>query len=91
MGASNMPSVNQMETQPWWHEDDLAELHKSLGIVGNSYSPLGTPDVRTNWNVNIHNDTTLTKVSLRLLWLSESARSWFRSSDDTADALLVRP
>ena len=58
-----MPSVNQIETQPWWHEDDLAALHKTLGIVGNSYSPLGTPDVRTNWDVNIHNDTTLTKIA----------------------------
>ena len=32
-GATMMPSVNQIEVQPWWHEDDLFAVNKKLGIV----------------------------------------------------------
>ena len=39
-----LPSVNQVEYHPYWHEDDLVTYCKSHNITFNSYSPLGAPD-----------------------------------------------
>ena len=53
---STIPSVNQIEYQPYWHEDDLLEYCKSKNITFNSYSPLGAPDwapTEHNWNGTI--------------------------------------
>ena len=50
------PSVNQVEFQPYWHEDDLLEYCKSKNITFNSYSPLGAPDwapTEHGWNGTI--------------------------------------
>lgn len=52
-----------MEVHPWWHDDTLIPLHKSLGIVGNGYAPFAAPDfIGSKWNVSIKEDPTLTKV-----------------------------
>ena len=51
-----IPSVNQVEYHPYWHEDDLLAYCKSQNIVFNSYSPLGAPDwapTKHNWNGTI--------------------------------------
>ena len=53
---SLIPSVNQVEYHPYWHEDDLVEYCKSKNILFNSYSPLGRPDgapVLKGWNGTI--------------------------------------
>ena len=51
-----IPSVNQVEFHPYWHEDDLVEYCKSQNITFNSYSPLGAPDwapTQRQWNGTI--------------------------------------
>ena len=51
-----IPSVNQVEYHPYWHEDYLLEYCKSKNITFNSYSPLGAPDwapTEHNWNGTI--------------------------------------
>ena len=51
-----IPSVNQVEYHPYWHEDDLLAYCKSQNITFNSYSPLGAPDwapTKHNWNGTI--------------------------------------
>ena len=56
MMNSMIPSVNQVEYHPYWHEDDLLEYCKSKNITFNSYSPLGAPDwapTEHNWNGTI--------------------------------------
>jgi len=56
MMNSSVPSVNQVEFHPYWHEDDLVKYCKSKSIVFNSYSSLGTPDwapTRHHWNGTI--------------------------------------
>ena len=56
MMNSTVPSVNQVEYRPYWHEDDLVQYCKSNNIVFNSYAPLGTPDwapTRHHWNGTI--------------------------------------
>ena len=56
MMKSMIPSVNQVEYHPYWHEDDLVEYCKSKNIVFNSYSPLGAPDwapTKHGWNGTI--------------------------------------
>lgn len=59
-----MPSVNQIEFHPYWHEDDLLAFHASLGIASNAYSPLDTPDfIQQKWNVSIYTDPTVTEVA----------------------------
>ena len=53
---STIPSVNQVEYHPYWHEDDLVAYCKSLNITFNSYAPLGTPDwapAAHHWNGTI--------------------------------------
>jgi hypothetical protein len=58
-----MPSVNQMEVHPWWHDDALIPMHRSFGIIGNGYAPFAAPDfIGSKWNVSIKADATLTKV-----------------------------
>ena len=52
----SLPSVNQVEYHPYWHEDDLVAYCKSQNIVFNSYAPLGTPDwapTAHSWNGTI--------------------------------------
>ena len=52
----SLPSVNQVEYHPYWHEDDLVAYCKSQNIVFNSYAPLGTPDwapTAHQWNGTI--------------------------------------
>ena len=56
MMNSMIPSVNQVEYHPYWHEDDLVEYCKSKNITFNSYSPLGAPDwapTQHQWNGTI--------------------------------------
>ena len=56
MMNSTIPSVNQVEYHPYWHEDDLVQYCQKNNIVYNSYAPLGTPDwapTRHNWNGTI--------------------------------------
>ena len=51
-----IPSVNQVEYHPYWHEDDLVAYCKTKNIVFNSYAPLGTPDwapAAHQWNGTI--------------------------------------
>ena len=53
---TSVPSVNQVEYHPYWHEDDLVQFCKANNIVFNSYASLGTPDWaphRHNWNGTI--------------------------------------
>ena len=50
MMNSMIPSVNQVEYHPYWHEDDLLEYCKSKNITFNGYSPLGAPD----WAPTVH-------------------------------------
>ena len=53
---SLIPSVNQVEYHPYWHEDDLLDYCKSKNIIFNSYSPLGAPDwapTEHGWNGTI--------------------------------------
>ena len=47
---STIPSVNQVEHHPYFHEDDLVQYCKSKNIVFNSYSPMGCPD----WAPTVH-------------------------------------
>lgn len=52
----SIPSVNQVEYQPYWHEDDLVDYCKSYNITFNGYSPLGAPDfgpIERHWNGTI--------------------------------------
>lgn len=56
MMKSMVPSVNQVEYQPYWHEDDLVNFCKSHNIVFNGYSALGAPDwgpATRGWNGTI--------------------------------------
>ena len=51
-----IPSVNQCEFHPYFHELDLVEFCKKRKIVFNGYAPLGTPDWgpwSQNWNSSI--------------------------------------
>ena len=79
---SSIPSVNQVEYHPYWHEDDLVSFCKSKNIVFNSYAPLGAPDWAPHshgWNGTIlelpvianigkaHN-VTAAQVILRWQW-----------------------
>ena len=41
---SMIPSVNQVEYHPYWHEDELVEYCKQNNILFNGYAPLGRPD-----------------------------------------------
>lgn len=42
---SLMPSINQVEFHPYWHEDDLVAYCAEYNITFNGYSPLGARDV----------------------------------------------
>ena len=53
---SLVPSVNQIEYHPYWHEDGLVEFCQNHSIAVNSYAPLGTPDWgpdHRDWNSTI--------------------------------------
>jgi len=41
---SLLPSVNQVEFHPYYHEDDLLEFCKENNILFNGYSSVGCPD-----------------------------------------------
>ncbi|CAF3588633.1 unnamed protein product [Adineta steineri] len=41
---STIPSVNQVEFHPYWHEDELLDFCQKQDITFNSYSPIGAPD-----------------------------------------------
>ncbi|CAF1634672.1 unnamed protein product [Adineta ricciae] len=41
---STLPSVNQVEFHPYWHEDELVDFCQKHNITFNSYSPVGCPD-----------------------------------------------
>ena len=56
MMNSTIPSVNQVEYHPYWHEDDLVQYCQKNNIVFNSYAPVGTPDwapTERHWNGTI--------------------------------------
>lgn len=42
---SLLPSVNQVEYHPYWHEDDLVGYCLARNITFNGYSPLGARDI----------------------------------------------
>lgn len=64
-GAAMMPSVGQNEYHPYWHESDLRQLDDSMGIQNNGYSPLGTPDVSTKWNISIFTDPVINDIATK--------------------------
>ena len=39
-----IPSVNQVEFHPYWHEDDLVKFCQNRSIVFNGYSPMASND-----------------------------------------------
>jgi len=51
---SSIPSVNQVEFHPYWHEDELVDFCKKHNITFNSYSPISCPDhavtLGPSWN-----------------------------------------
>eukprot|EP01113_Clastostelium_recurvatum_P046061 TRINITY_DN8017_c0_g1_i3.p1 TRINITY_DN8017_c0_g1~~TRINITY_DN8017_c0_g1_i3.p1 ORF type:complete len:395 (+),score=83.42 TRINITY_DN8017_c0_g1_i3:22-1206(+) len=51
---SLIPSVNQVEFHPYWHEDQLLYFCQQHNITFNSYSPIGAPDhavtLGPSWN-----------------------------------------
>jgi diketogulonate reductase-like aldo/keto reductase len=51
---SSIPSVNQVEYHPYWHEDELLDFCNKHNITFNSYSPNGAPDFAStmgpSWN-----------------------------------------
>ena len=53
-GTDKMPSVNQVEFHPWWHEEDLLALHAKLGIASNSVSPTHRHQPHTNHDPPLH-------------------------------------
>ena len=56
MMKSMVPSVNQVEYHPYWHEDELVEYCKQNNILFNGYAPLGRPDgapIIRGWNRTI--------------------------------------
>ena len=66
MMKSTVPSVNQVEYHPYWHEDDLVDYCKSHNITFNSYSPLGAPDwapTTHGWNGTILDLPVIQKIS----------------------------
>ena len=44
-GAEVVPAVNQIELHPWLQQAELRELHSSVGIVTEAWSPLGRGQV----------------------------------------------
>lgn len=51
-----IPSVDQCEFHPYWHELELVEFCKKYNITFNGYAPLGTPDWgpwSQHWNSSI--------------------------------------
>jgi len=53
--GSLIPSVNQVEYNPYFHEDDLVEFCKAHKILFNGYSSVGCPDfMSSNNNENPH-------------------------------------
>lgn len=53
---SLIPSVNQVEFHPYWHEDELLNFCQKNNITFTGYSSLGTPDrtaiLGSAWNSN---------------------------------------
>ena len=63
---SLLPSVNQVEYHPFWHEDDLVDYCKKMNITFNSYAPLGTPDwgpPTRGWDHSVLQDPTVVKIA----------------------------
>jgi diketogulonate reductase-like aldo/keto reductase len=78
MNAS-IPSVNQIEFHPYWHEDGLVEFCQAHKILVNAYSPLGAPDMsrQKGWDLTTerllkdiggHNNKTAAQVILQWEW-----------------------
>lgn len=65
-----VPSVNQVEYHPYWHEDTLREHCTSLGIHFQSYAPLGAPDhmassARGDWKYLIPEHPAVARIAAR--------------------------
>lgn len=63
-----LPSVEQVEFSPYWHEDDLVDFCKSQNIQVNGYSPLACPDWAPsshNWSMTLLQDPTVNKIAKR--------------------------
>ena len=63
---SLLPSVNQVEFHPYWHEDDLLDFCKSYNITYNGYAPLGTPDwapTQRHWNHTLLREPTIEQIA----------------------------
>eukprot|EP01121_Diplochlamys_sp_Union-15-3_P016656 TRINITY_DN5714_c0_g1_i1.p1 TRINITY_DN5714_c0_g1~~TRINITY_DN5714_c0_g1_i1.p1 ORF type:complete len:340 (+),score=64.54 TRINITY_DN5714_c0_g1_i1:798-1817(+) len=61
---SLLPSVNQVEFHPYWHEDDLVAFCKEHNILFNAYSPLGAPDhMATTWKPSILGNADIIAVA----------------------------
>ena len=61
-----LPSVNQVEYHPFWHEDDLVEYCKKMNITFNSYSPLGAPDwgpPTHGWDHSLLQEPTILQIA----------------------------
>jgi diketogulonate reductase-like aldo/keto reductase len=53
-----LPAVNQVELHPTFGQDELAQVHREMGIVTESWSPLGRAADLDN--------TTITEIATRL-------------------------
>lgn len=61
-----LPSINQFEFSPYWHEYDLVKYCNSLKIQVNGYSPLACPDwapASHKWPKTLLQDATVTSIA----------------------------
>jgi len=89
--GSLIPSVNQVEYHPYWHEDELVEFCKAHKILFNSYSSVGVPDHMSDaWKTQVIEQPVVLNIAkkynkspaqvvLRWSWqqgIVVNARSW---------------